>query len=66
MSRRDNYHDNAVDESFSANLKMKRSGDLNTKAALTHGMLCLTICEMFYNPTRAHTNNDRVSPAVYE
>ncbi|MGK0293587.1 MAG: putative transposase [Porticoccaceae bacterium] len=50
MSRRGNCHDNAVAESFFANLKKEKSGELNTKPVQMHAMLCLTISKCFITP----------------
>ena len=66
MSRRGNCHDNAVVESFFANLKKEkmRRTKYKTRADARHTMF--NYIEMFYNPRRRHTNNDRVPPTVYE
>ena len=66
MSRRGNCHDNAVAESFFANLKKEKIRRIkyNTRADARQAMF--NYIEMFYNPRRRHTHNDRVSPTVYE
>ena len=66
MSRRGNCHDNAVAESFFANLKKEKIRRIKykTRADARHAMF--NYIEMFYNPRRRHTNNDRVPPTVYE
>ena len=66
MSRRGNCHDNAVAESFFANLKKEkiRRTRYKTRADARHAMF--NYIEMFYNPKHRHTHNDRVSPTVYE
>ena len=66
MSRRGNCHDNAVAESFFANLKKE---EVKRKVYPTRQQARQAIfryIEMFYNPKRRHTNNNRVAPAVYE
>ena len=66
MSRRGNCHDNAVTESFFQLLKrerIKRRTDL-TRAAARQDVF--DYIEMFYNPTRKHTNNGMLSPVDYE
>jgi putative transposase len=66
MSRRGNCHDNAVAESFFANLKKEKIRRIKykTRADARHAMF--NYIEMFYNPKRRHTHNDRVPPTVYE
>jgi len=66
MSRRGNCHDNAVAESFFANLKKEKVRRIKykTRADARHAMF--NYIEMFYNPKRRHTHNDRVPPTVYE
>ena len=66
MSRRGNCHDNAVAESFFANLKKEkvRRVKYKTRADARHAMF--NYIEMFYNPKRRHTHNNRVSPTEYE
>ena len=66
MSRRGNCHDNAVAESFFANLKKEkiRKKMFRTRADARHAIF--NYIELFYNPTRRHTHNDRIAPTVYE
>lgn len=66
MSRRGNCHDNAVAESFFANLKKE---EIRRKIYATREdarQAIFRYIEMFYNPKRRHTNNNRVAPTVYE
>ena len=66
MSRRGNSHDNAVAESFFANLKKEkiRRRQFRTRADARAGIF--EYIELFYNPQRRHTYNGRVAPTVYE
>ena len=66
MSRRGNCHDNAVAESFFANLKKEkiRRKKFRTRADARHAIFYYI--EMFYNPQRRHTANNRVAPTVFE
>ena len=66
MSRRGNCHDNAVAESFFANLKKEKIRRIKYKTRADARQAVFNYIEMFYNPTRRHTYNGRVSPAVYE
>lgn len=66
MSRRGNCRDNAVAESFFQQLKRKR---IRRRTYLTRNAARQDVfdyIEMFYNPTRKHTNNGMLSPVVYE
>ena len=66
MSRRGNCHDNAVAESFFQLLKreqIRRRTYLTRDAARRE---VFEYIEMFYNPTRKHTNNGMLSPVDYE
>ena len=66
MSRRGNCHDNAVAESFFQLLKRER---IRRRTYLTRDAArqdVFNYIEMFYNPTRKHTNNGMLSPADYE
>lgn len=66
MSRRGNCHDNAVAESFFQLLKRER---IRRKTYLTREAARQDVfdyIEMFYNPKRRHSNNDRLSPVNYE
>lgn len=66
MSRRGNCHDNAVAESFFANLKKEkvRKKRFRTRTDARHALF--NYIELFYNPKRRHTHNDRIAPTVYE
>jgi putative transposase len=66
MSRRGNCHDNAVAESFFQLLKRER---IRRRTYLTRDDARRDVfeyIEMFYNPTRKHTNNGMLSPVDYE
>ena len=66
MSRRKNCYDNAVDESFFQLLKRER---IRRRTYLTRDAARQDVfdyIEMFYNPTRKHTNNSMLSPVDYE
>lgn len=66
MSRRGNCHDNAVAESFFQLLKRER---IRRRTYLTRDAARQDVfdyIEMFYNPTRKHTNNGMLSPVDYE
>lgn len=66
MSRRGNCHDNAVAESFFANLKKEK---IRRKKFVTRAdarQAIFEYIELFYNPKRRHTHNGRVAPAEYE
>ena len=66
MSRRGNCHDNAVAESFFHLLKRERirRRTYTTRDAARQDVF--DYIEMFYNPTRKHTNNGMLSPVDYE
>jgi putative transposase len=64
MSRRGNCHDNAVAESFFHLLKRERIRRQLTRDAARQDVF--DYIEMFYNPTRKHSNNGMLSPADYE
>lgn len=66
MSRRGNCHDNAVAESFFQLLKRERirRRTYTTRDAARQDVF--DYIEMFYNPTRKHTNNGMLSPVDYE
>jgi len=62
MSRRGNCHDSAVPENFFHLLKRER---VRRKTYLIHDAArhdVFDYMEMFYNPTRKHTNNGILSP----
>jgi putative transposase len=66
MSRRGNCHDNAVAESFFQLLKRER---IRRHTYLTRDAARQDVfdyIEMFYNPTRKHTNNGMLSPVDFE
>ena len=66
MSRRWNYHDNAVAESFFQLLKRQR---IRRRTYLTRDAARQDVfdyIDMFCNPTRKHTNNGMLSPVDYE
>ena len=65
-SRRGNCHDNAVAESFPQLLKRER---IRRKTYITRDEArqdVFNCIEMFYNPKRRHSVNQRLSPAEYE
>ena len=66
MSRKGNCYDNAVAESFFANLKKEKIQRQIFKTRDEARAIVFNYIEMFYNPKRRHTHNNRVSPAVYE
>lgn len=66
MSRKGNCWDNAVAESFFANLKKERIRRKIYKSFNDAKADCFDYIEMFYNPIRRHTNNNRVAPMKYE
>ena len=66
MSRRGNYHDNAVAESFFQLLKRER---IKRKIYATRDVARSDIfdyIEMFYNAKRQHGSNNGLSPVDYE
>jgi len=66
MSRRGNCHDNAVAESFFANLKKEKIRRRKYRTRAEARSAVFEYIEMFYNPKRHHTHNDRVAPTEYE
>ena len=66
MSRRGNCHDNAVAESFFQLLKRERVRRRTYVTRDTARQDVSDYIEMFYNPTRKHTNNGMLSPVDYE
>ena len=66
MSRRGNCHDNAVAESFFANLKKEKIRRTKYRTRDDAKAAVFEYIELFYNPKRRHTYNDRVAPFVYE
>ena len=66
MSRRGNCWDNAVAESFFSSLKKER---IKKRIFKTREMARADIfdyIEMFYNPTRRHSQLNGMSPEVFE
>lgn len=66
MSRRGNCHDNAVAESFFANLKKEKIRRRRYKTRGEAKQAVFNYIELYYNPNRRHTHNDRVPPAVVD
>ena len=66
MSRRGNCHDNAVAESFFHLLKRERIRRRTYSTRDSARQDVFDYIEMFYNPTRKHTNNGMLSPVDYE
>ncbi|MBN8504604.1 MAG: IS3 family transposase, partial [Burkholderiales bacterium] len=66
MSRRGNCHDNAVAESFFQLLKRERVRRQIYATREDAKSDVFNYIEMFYNPTRRHSNNDGLSPAAFE
>ncbi|MBX2838850.1 MAG: DDE-type integrase/transposase/recombinase [Gammaproteobacteria bacterium] len=66
MSRRGNCWDNAVAESFFSNLKKEKIRRTIYKTQDDARAAVFNYIEMFYNPNRRHTHNDRVPPTMFE
>lgn len=66
MSRRGNCHDNAVAESFFANLKKEEIRRKRYRTREDARQAIFRYIEMFYNPKRRHTHNNRVAPTIHE
>ena len=66
MSRRGNCHDNAVAESFFANFKKEKILRKKYRTRADAGQAVFEFIELFYNPIRRHTHNNRVAPTIYE
>jgi len=66
MSRRGNCHDNAVAESFFANLKKEKIRRRRYTTRDEAKQAVFNYIELYYNPNRRHTHNDRVPPAVVD
>lgn len=66
MSRRGNCHDNAVAESFFANLKTERLKRKIFKSREDARAEIFDYIELFYNPKRQHSANNGLSPVEYE
>jgi putative transposase len=66
MSRRGNCHDNAVAESFFQLIKRER---IRRKIYATRAAARADVfdyIEMFYNPKRRHSFNEKLSPVNFE
>ena len=66
MSRRGNCHDNAVAESFFQLLKRERVRRKVYAMRDEARQDVFDYIEMFYNPKRRHTFNERLSPVEFE
>lgn len=66
MSRRGNCHDNAVAESFFSLLKSERIKRKIYKTRNEARSDIFNYIELFYNPTRRHSNNHGLSPVEFE
>lgn len=66
MSRRGSYHDNTVAESFLANLKKEKIRRRKYQTREDARQSIFEYIELFYNPKRRHTHNNRVAPTIYE
>ena len=66
MSRRGNYHDNAVAESFFQLLKRERIKRHIYKTRAEAKSDIFNYIEMFYNPKRRHSACDNLAPVAYE
>ena len=66
MSRRGNCHDNAVAKSFFANLKKEKIRRRKYRTRDKARQAMFEYIELFYNPIRRHTHNNRVAPTIYE
>jgi putative transposase len=66
MSRRGNYHDNAVAESFFQLIKRERIRRRTHPTRDAARQDVFEYIEMFNNPKRKHTNNGMLSPVDFE
>ena len=66
MSRKGNCWDNAVAESFFANMKRELIKRTIYKTRSAARQAIFNYIEMFYNPKRRHTHNGRIAPNEYE
>jgi putative transposase len=66
MSRRGNWHDNAVAESFFQLLKRERIRRQTYPTRAPARQDVFEYIEMVYNPKRKHTNNGMLSPIDFE
>ena len=66
MSRRGNYHDNAVAESFFSTIKKRiiRKKIYSTRSDAKAEIF--NFIEMFYNPKKRHSHAGGISPAKFE
>ena len=66
MSRRGNYHDNAVAESFFNVLTRERIRRKVYRSRDDARQDMFDYIEMFYNPKHKHVRNGRLSPVQFE
>jgi len=66
MSFRESCYDNAVAESFFANLKKENVRRVKYQIRADMRLTMFNYIEMFYNPKHRHTHNNRVSLAQNE
>lgn len=66
MSRKGNCWDNAVAESFFSNLKKEKVRRKRYKTRDEARQAIFNYIEMFYNPKRRHTSNERTAPAEFD
>lgn len=66
MSRQENCHENAVANSFFANLKKEKIRRKRFATRDDAKQAMFNYIELFYNPSRRQTLNNRVSPAVID
>ena len=66
MSRKGNCHDNAVAESFFAQLKSERIKRKIYRTRADARSDIFNYIELYYNPKRRHGNNGGLSPVEYE
>jgi len=66
MSRRGNCHDNAVAESFFANVKKEKFRRRRYRTRADARLEIFEYIELFYNPKNRHTHNGRLAPTVYQ
>ena len=66
MSRRGNYHDNAVAESFFNLLQRERIRRRTYKTRADTKQDVFDYIEMFYNPKRKHVRNGNLSPVEFK
>ena len=66
MSRKGNWWDNAVAESFFHTLKNELIYQTKFKTREEAKSVIFEYIEVFYNGIRSHSNNDYFSPVEYE